>query len=349
MKVLVVSIPGLGNTIVTIPLLQILKEKKKAEVSVVVKMHTSHEVLKNNQYVDHLYKIPKKGLLKFLFKLRKENFDYVITSFPANDLRYNIFSFILGKKRRISHKYLKKNFKTLSFLQTDFVDIKGVHDIEQNINLAKPLGIHVKNREINPFINITKDEEKEAEAFLKKNNLKEKDFIVGIHPGCSIAHGMISKRWQKEKFVEVIKWLNKKKIKVMVFAGPDETEIADKIEELSKVKITKVINLPIRVVTALTKKCNLFVSNDSGIMNIASAMDVPIICIMCPTDPMRSCPYNKTDIVVRDNLECSPCSHIFSNLGFKFKCKYDQFHCRENIMPEHVTEAIKRKLNEIKN
>ena len=58
---------------------------------------------------------------------------------------------------------------------------------------------------------------------------------------------------------------------------------------------------------ALIKKCDFFVSNDSGLLHVASAIGTPAIGIYGPTNPARTGPYPDSRHLVRKDLDCSPC------------------------------------------
>jgi heptosyltransferase-2 len=59
---------------------------------------------------------------------------------------------------------------------------------------------------------------------------------------------------------------------------------------------------------ALIGLCGLFVTNDSGLMHVAAALDVPLVAIFGPTDPGRTAPWSKRYVLVRDEgVDCYGC------------------------------------------
>lgn len=344
MKILVISIPGIGNTLLITPMIKALK-KAGHEVDVLVKLKGSYELLVGSKYIKNLYIAPKEGLLSFLLLLRKKNYDASITAFPANDLRYNVLAAVIGAKKRITHEYTTKGLRTLPFLQNVKVPMKVIHDVDQNLSLLEPLGIDPKLQERSPFIETSQKNNNFADKFLLENRIKKTDFIVGMHPGSSVGSGMYAKRWPKEYFAEVVRHLIKNyNAKIILFGGPEEKSLCSDIERMANIKAAKAIGLDIKNAAAVAFRCNLFVSNDSGLMHIAAAMDVPVIAIFGSTDPVRVGPFGDNHTVVKLDLPCMPCSHALHNIGIKFKkCKND-FACLRKLKPERVIESIDKKV-----
>jgi ADP-heptose:LPS heptosyltransferase len=58
---------------------------------------------------------------------------------------------------------------------------------------------------------------------------------------------------------------------------------------------------------ALMELASVIITNDSGPMHIAAAMNRPMVALFGPTNPVRTGPYGHLDAVVRANTDCSPC------------------------------------------
>ena len=78
------------------------------------------------------------------------------------------------------------------------------------------------------------------------------------------------------------------------------------------------------------------VSNDSGLMHIAAALNIPVVGIYGSSSPQYTPPLiddNKRALVY-ENLDCSPC--------YKRECPYDHLNCLNNIPVEDVKQSISR-------
>ena len=96
--------------------------------------------------------------------------------------------------------------------------------------------------------------------------------------------------------------------KTVITGGPDELEIADEIAAATE---TECLNLAgrtsVRQPMAIIKRCNFFITNDSGPMHVAAAFDVPLVAIFGPTDQTTTSPFSDLSVVVRQEMECAPC------------------------------------------
>ncbi len=103
-------------------------------------------------------------------------------------------------------------------------------------------------------------------------------------------------------------------------------------------KNTKIINAcgktSVNQLASLIKCCSLYISADSSPLHIAVAEGVPVIAFFGPTDPARHMPPGKNQIILKRELECSPC--------YKPKCRHRK--CMNLITVEEVLEAIDKLL-----
>jgi heptosyltransferase-2 len=53
--------------------------------------------------------------------------------------------------------------------------------------------------------------------------------------------------------------------------------------------------------------CEVYLTNDSGPMHIASALGVPTVVVFGATDDIATGPTGNTSRIIREQVECSPC------------------------------------------
>jgi ADP-heptose:LPS heptosyltransferase len=106
-------------------------------------------------------------------------------------------------------------------------------------------------------------------------------------------------------------------------------------------RVTAYNSLPIRETAALILQCELFVSNDSGLMHLAAALRKKQVAIFTATNPKKSAPsYNPNSRSVLPQLRCFPCQGTGNNWQAWENCT--DWQCRDAITVEHVYQVIKQ-------
>ncbi len=133
--------------------------------------------------------------------------------------------------------------------------------------------------------------------------------VIGISPGA--AYGG-AKRWLPERFAEAaIEIARERNASLAVFGSKDELAICETVHRLIENAAFRSVNFAGRTTIGefaeLAAACDVFLSNDSGPMHIASAMGVPTVAIFGATDDIATGPTGPHALVVRESVECSPC------------------------------------------
>ncbi|MCK5505230.1 MAG: glycosyltransferase family 9 protein, partial [Thermodesulfovibrionia bacterium] len=122
-----------------------------------------------------------------------------------------------------------------------------------------------------------------------------------------------SKRWPAENFAQLIKKLS---IPCIITGSKgDKKRVQKIIGLLSKKTSDKIIDLcgktDLKELAALLAGAKAVVTNDTGPMHIAAALNVPVVAIFGPTDPVKTGPYkwqtNRKLKVIKADVPCSPC------------------------------------------
>jgi heptosyltransferase-2 len=91
-------------------------------------------------------------------------------------------------------------------------------------------------------------------------------------------------------------------------------------------------------VLALIGQCSLFLSNDSGLMHVAAALNIPQVALFGSTDPQKTAPLNDGAVVIHPSqVSCTPC--------FKSECPAD-LECMKAITVEEVAVAAENLLED---
>lgn len=153
-----------------------------------------------------------------------------------------------------------------------------------------------------------------------------------------------AKQWPAEYFAQVASdWLNKDSARSVVIVGsPKDHATCAAIESEimcgSPTNPQALQNLCGK--TSLLEafgelaKADCVVSNDSGLMHAAAALDIPVIAVFGSTDPHHTPPHSRTATVISLGLSCSPC--------FQRVCPLGTTACLNDLKPERVISALER-------
>lgn len=100
--------------------------------------------------------------------------------------------------------------------------------------------------------------------------------------------------------------------------------------------------LNFRQLAGLLKHARLFITQDSGPMHIAAAMNTPAVCLFGPESPLLYGPRNPRHTVIYKNPGCSPCVDVFR--GKKLDCVRGRNECMLSITVDEVLAAALRVL-----
>jgi heptosyltransferase-2 len=133
--------------------------------------------------------------------------------------------------------------------------------------------------------------------------------VVGISPGA--AYGG-AKRWLPERFANAaIQVARERGAGVAVFGSEPEIGICETVRAQVETGGVKCVSLAGATALAefieMAAACDLFLTNDSGPMHIASALGVPTVVVFGATDEEATGPTGERSRVVREPVECSPC------------------------------------------
>ncbi len=351
----IIPIFGIGDLLMATPAIRNLKENlpdHSIEIFVMSKVHL--DVLKGNPHIDRIHFFPflkasKFEALRFLLGFRGK-FDVTINFYPSNRYHYNVFAFLLGAPIRLGHRYLKDDLISLNFLKNRTIKERfDRHVVLQNLDLIKLLGLRDDNLVDYPLQYFLEPHEiEEAEKFPAFQ--KREGVVIGIHPGTSKLKGHINRRWPPERFAEFIDLFHQKftQSRVLVFGGPEDIDAKERIRDLvrEKDRLFLVDTPTIRQAAALIHRCDIFVSNDSGLMHLAAAVGVPTVAIFGPTNYRWVHPWKVEHRIVSLELPCSPCFY-YSPRPLKCQAGLD-FKCLKELPASMVMGAVEELLASIK-
>ena len=300
MKILVISLAGIGDALLATPLIRELRENyPNATIDALVKEAGARDFSERNPNVNRVF---HKDLLKcsqwervrFVWSLRRERYQLSINTHPQSRIHYRLAAWLAGAEVRISHEYecftWLDRWLVTGTLPQDYTR----HSIENNFDILPLIGAKMKlpSHSIDFFLDPA--DERFADDFLAKHKLFGKR-ILGLHVGSGGTKNLPLKRWPIKHYAGLVRQLNKERhdIHILLFGGPEEAKDHPVVLAQANLDLTmeaKTKNL--RETGALMKRCSAFLSVDTALMHIAAALKVPNqIVIEAPTLNVTNWPY----------------------------------------------------------
>jgi heptosyltransferase-2 len=185
-----------------------------------------------------------------------------------------------------------------------------------------------------PVLDFPLDEEEIAwaSAFLSDLGLSLEDTLVILNPG---GYYGSAKRWPPAGFATLAARLQSDKRAQIAIVGT--TQDGPLAESISKGLSAPIVDLTgrtsLRQLAAVISRADLMVTNDSGPMHLANALQVPVVALFGPTDPRVTAPFQEPSTWLHHQAPCWPCSYRV--------CPFDH-RCMMSLEPDEVYEACAR-------
>lgn len=334
-NVLVVQTSFLGDVVLTLPLLAEIKRRFPAAKLTLLCSPLGKELLDSHPDIDEIIIDDKRnadsgwaGLRRKADLLAQKNFSLALC--PHKSLRSALMLFLTKIPYRVGFRQSKGSIFFTSLVYRDPVR----HDIERNLSILEAFDIKGEQCQRTLRLPSSASSEDKVRQLLEASGIERSKTLVGINPGSVWP----TKRWAPAYFAELIGRLKQElHCEVILFGGPEDTEVIDTIQELCVIPIASVAGkTSLGDLPAAVRACDLFITNDSGPMHVAVAVDVPVVAIFCATTrDLGFYPYTSRAVVVEE-LSCRPCG---SHGGRR--CPLGTEDCIRLVRPEHVLQAVK--------
>jgi lipopolysaccharide heptosyltransferase I len=116
-----------------------------------------------------------------------------------------------------------------------------------------------------------------------------------------------TKEWRSDGFAEVARHFLQQGFAVTLIGAARERAACDAVAQLAPGAVNLAGETTLIELAALIRHSTICITNDSGPMHLAVAVDRPVVSIFGPTDPIWIGPYGRAGAVLQAELSCSPC------------------------------------------
>ena len=278
-----------------------------------------------------------------IFKLISElnTTDYDILLNPIVSRQSALLAYLIKAKQKLGLQITKNKEQkmTCDFISYLLANQHKLGDHSFNLvdifaGMVKDIKPHFSNDFLLPdysdfHLNVTEDDINSIRLFLNKIKSANKT-IIGFHIGASQSN----KAWDMQYYHKLIKeLLIDKKYFLVLFGGYKEQDFKSYFNDIEHTLFLNTIgDFKLNELIAAISSIDLLVTNDTGPMHIASAVNIPVIDIsLGPVSKWETGAYNQNALIIEARLDCHPCS-------FSYNCQH--WNCHHFITPETVMNAI---------
>lgn len=336
-KILIRSTNWLGDALLTTPAIHSIKSQfPEAELTVLARpgvapvFETHPDIRQVIIYENQGRHRGLRGKWLLAQALKQEGFEAVV-HFP-HSFESAWISFLSGIPVRVGYATEGRG-RLLTRSQPLPRNFKERHQVLSFLELLAGLGIRENpDPESHPLrLLVAAQWQEQADRRLVSLGVKPGDRLIGLAPGAQYGR---AKCWPFSAYHQLAERIRREDGARVILLGTARDALAG-LPGGAALPEGPFINLLGRTdlgeALALVQRCLALVSNDSGLMHVAAALNRPLVALFGSTSPERTGPWGGTSRVIRKTFACSPC--------FRKECREDRF-CMEAITVEEVWEAL---------
>lgn len=243
------------------------------------------------------------GVLRLAADLRRERFDTAILF--QNAFEAALLAWLAAIPTRIGFSTDARRL-LLSHPVDGWRKLKKGHFVDYCLGVLTGVGLPIDGRGLSLTI-LAEERVQALERLGRSSNLAGRR-LIGLNPGA--AYGT-AKRWPVERYIRLGKHLaDAFDASILIFGAGNEAEVGQTLAAgIGPAARNLAGRTSLREAMALISLCALFVTNDSGLMHVAAALNTPQVAIIGPTDAVATGPVNRDSVTVQAPGSCprSPC------------------------------------------
>ena len=319
----------IGNTIQAMPFFRALRKHfSESWITLVVKKPQA-DLLRHHPTYDDLI-VYRRNVPWEVFRvgwiLRRRRYDLLIDL--GGLLKGGLITLLSGAGRRLGYNFGDSMDGNWVATNQKIPPLRVSNNIDRYLSFAEHLGVKVEDRKFG--LTIRPDARKDADQILRETGVDLRRPICGL----ILDSSRIRKLWPASKFLELGRRLAGDGHQVLFISNHPEKDLQKEPLPPSTFDCTQKLNL--RTLPPTFQRCTFVVGADTGPLHVASASGTRTYALFGPTDYRRYMPLTPGSCVIQRNrgMHCLTRSRRIPCLRHR---------CMENILPEHVFDAIRRR------
>lgn len=280
-RILVLSLSGIGDTLMATPLLHELRlQFPGATIDVLVLWAGAAEVLRGNPNVNEVIRhdFLSAGRLASVVRcleLRRRHYDLSINTHTQGRRGYRLIARLIGARERLSHEYENQSWIDRWLVTRSLPQDYARHVMQNNSRLLGLLGLAPRLADPCYEVFLSDEERRWARGWLEERGLLGRPWL-GVHTGSGGTKNLALRRWPLEQYAAFLRqWrLRHPSVPVVLFGAGEERALHGRLREAG-VGFEEASTPGLREAMALVGHAGGFLSVDTVFMHIAAAMRVP--------------------------------------------------------------------------
>jgi len=309
-KILFITLSNIGDCILTLPVLDLLKAGYPGAAITVLSGPRPRELFEYNPVVSDLVvydkHAPAAAKLRLFFDLAGRKFDMAV------DMRNSLLSFFLPGVIRVCG------------FRSPFCPVSHMKDV----HLARAAAVRIRGQAAGPRVSLpVLNADRHAVAdMLAKNGIGDADRIVIVSAGSRSA----TKQWPGERFAALADRLTEAYgVRIVLIGDAADAAVSSSILQQCRSAVTDLTGkTTLSQTAALLQRAALLITNDSANSHLASYLDIPVAAVFGPTDDRKYRPWSRRSAVVKKEIFCRPCC--------KAQCRFGTLACLRLVTVDDV-------------
>jgi heptosyltransferase-2 len=335
-SILVVRFSAIGDVILTLPVAEALKERfPEARIDYATKAEFA-DLVRHHPAVNRVWTLAKnsgfKGLRAMAREIEGQRYDLL------TDLHANLRSAYL---RLCGNAVIKRVYRKrtgarllLRYLRVNL--LKDAAPVADRYFTALE-DFEIIRGERAPRLFLDDSSRQTAARVMRAHGLDGSERLLALAPGANYP----TKRWPPERFAEAAAQLMGPGMKAVILGSGSDHEVTGRtaaaLRERGMEAADLAGELSILESAAVIARSSLLVTNDSGLMHVAAALNVPLVAVFGPTSrELGFYPLGPRSRVLETALPCRPCS-----LHGDRKCRRGDLLCMEEVSPDQVAKTAR--------
>lgn len=292
-RILIIRLAPLGETVLTTPVIRALRQHfQEAHIAYMV-APTREDLVSANPRLDEVLTY-QTSVPKLIYQIARRKFQMVVILQPT--FRLVLHAFLARIPFRVGFETNAGGKKLLSLAVANNT---AQHETQRYLDVVRALDIEVVDDE--PEVVVDGIGRAWVDNFFENQNLDDSKSIIGLNPGAATTY----RRWYAANFAVLGDRLHEAyDAHIVITTGPREGGLANQVAaQMSHSPVIVNQATPMQL-AALLKRCNLYISNDTGPMHLSTAVKTPTIALFGASNLIQwAPPWDRHAVVAREACE----------------------------------------------